>query len=53
MIALAIVNRYVLLPRVETDPRSGRILRAFALVELGLALLVVALVSVFGLLDPA
>ena len=53
MIALAIVNRYVLLPAVDDAPCAARTLKTFALVELGLALAAVALVSYFGLLDPA
>ena len=53
MIALAVFNRFVLLPRIEHSPRAAGALRAFALVELGLALTAVALVSYFGLLDPA
>jgi copper resistance protein D len=50
MIALAIFNRFVLLPRIE---HGARTLRALALIELALALTAVALVSSFGLLDPA
>lgn len=53
MIALAIFNRFVLLPGIEYGPAGARALRACALVELALALTAVALVSYFGLLDPA
>jgi len=53
MIGLAAINRYALLPRIETDPRGEYLLRLFASVELALALIVVGLVSYFGLLDPA
>jgi len=53
MIALAVVNRYVLLPSIEDHPRRARALRLFALAEFCLAITAVALVSYFGLLDPA
>ncbi len=53
MIALAILNRFVLLPRIDHIPGSARALGALAVVELALALTAVALVSYFGLLDPA
>jgi putative copper resistance protein D len=53
MILIAIVNRYALLPRVEAGAEDGLNLRRFVLLELGLALVAVALVSYFGLLDPA
>ena len=53
MIALAIVNRYVLLPLIETRGGAVAALKILSLVEFALALAIVALVSVFGLLDPA
>jgi copper resistance protein D len=53
MLALAIVNRYVLLPAIEREPERAHMLRRLSLVELALALTAVALVSYFGLLDPA
>ncbi len=54
MIGLAIVNRYVLVPRLRRHPHGALgALRALSLVNIGLGAAVVALVSVFGLLDPA
>jgi putative copper resistance protein D len=53
MIAMAMVNRYVLLPLVETRCGAAAALRILGLVELALACAIVALVSFFGLLDPA
>jgi putative copper resistance protein D len=53
MIGLALVNRYILTPRVKEQ--SGAALRALAvssIVEIGLGVIVVALVSVFGTLAP-
>ena len=49
MAGLAVVNRYVLLPRL---PPSLTALRRATLAEVPLGLLAVALVAVFGLLDP-
>jgi putative copper resistance protein D len=53
MIVTAIVNRYVLLPLIETRHGAAAALRVLSLAEFALALVIVALVSVFGLLDPA
>ena len=53
MIGLAIANRYVLLPLIETRRGAVVALEILSLVEFTLALVIVALVSVFGLLDPA
>jgi len=53
MITMAIANRYVLLPLAATGRGAARALRVASLVELALGALVVALVSYFGLLDPA
>jgi copper resistance protein D len=53
MIAIALVNRYVLTPRIKGD--SGFALRAItinSIAELGLGAAVLALVSVFGTLAP-
>jgi putative copper resistance protein D len=53
MIALALVNRYILTPRVKDQ--SGAALRALminSLAEMGLGIAVVALVSVFGTVAP-
>lgn len=49
MAALAVVNRYVFMPRL---PAALPALRRATLAEVPLGLLAVALVAVFGLLDP-
>jgi putative copper resistance protein D len=53
MISLALFNRFVLMPRLKASLRVLAILRATCTAEIGLGSLAVALVSVFGLLDPA
>jgi copper resistance protein D len=53
MIALALFNRFVLAPRIKTSANALATLRATSLVEIALGCVVVALVSVFALLDPA
>ncbi len=53
MIGLAIVNRYVLVPRLKASPDALAGLRAISLANVALGTVVVALVSVFALLDPA
>lgn len=53
MIGLALVNRYVLVPRLTASADALAALRVLTLVNVGLGSLVVALVSVFALLDPA
>jgi copper resistance protein D len=53
MVGLALVNRYGLAPRISTWRAAFATMRALTLVNIGLATLVVALVSVFGTLDPA
>ncbi len=53
MIGLAIVNRYALVPRLKASANALSALRAISLVNVALGTLVVALVSVFALLDPA
>ena len=53
MISLALVNRYALVPRIAAYAGALPALRAITLVNVGLGALVVALVSVFGMLDPA
>ncbi len=54
MVGLAVTNRYVLVPRMAgPDGASARAVRRVTLVELALGCAVLALVSVFGLLDPA
>ena len=52
MIALALFNRYVLSPRLASDCAARRALRRSCVVEVALGAAVVALVSLFGLLDP-
>jgi len=53
MIVFALVNRYALVPRLRTSAGALSRLRALTLVNVGLGTVVVALVSVFALLDPA
>jgi putative copper resistance protein D len=53
LVALAIVNRYVIAPRWGADEKALRALRATSRAEIALGAVVVGLVSVFGLLDPA
>ena len=53
MISLALVNRFVLAPRLKTSANALATLRATSLAEIALGYVVVALVSVFALLDPA
>jgi copper resistance protein D len=52
MVGLAIVNRYVLVPRLKNNEAALRSLRRSTLVELVLGVCVVALVSLFGTLPP-
>ena len=52
MIGLAIVNRYVLVPRLRTNPDAAAAMRALTLTNVALGTIVVALVSVFALFDP-
>jgi copper resistance protein D len=54
MIATALFNRYVIVPRLTNDEsRATAALRVNAIAEAALGLIVVALVSIFGLLAPA
>ena len=53
MIWLAVVNRYVLAPRLKPGATALAVLRATSAAEVLLGSVVVALVSVFALLDPA
>ena len=53
MISLALFNRFVLAPRLKTSANALATLRATSLAEIALGCVVVALVSVFALLDPA
>jgi copper resistance protein D len=52
MIAVAIVNRYALVPRLKASANALAAMRALSLINVALGTLVVALVSVFALLDP-
>lgn len=53
MAALAIFNRYVVVPRMRTAPESAlAALRTATVLELGLGAAAIACVSVFGLLEP-
>ena len=53
MVATALYNRYALVPRIEPGAPSLRVLKWTSIGETALAAVVVALVSLFGLLDPA
>jgi copper resistance protein D len=53
LVALALVNRYVIAPRWGPDGKALRALRATSIAEIALGMVVVGLVSLFGLLDPA
>jgi copper resistance protein D len=53
MISLALFNRYVLAPRLKTNATALATLRATSVAEAALGCVVIALVSVFALLDPA
>jgi len=52
MIAFALANRYALMPRLAATRGMFRAIRRGALIEFALGAAVVALVSVFGILDP-
>ena len=52
MIALALVNRYGLVPRLVARPAAFATLRALSLANVALGAAAVAMVSVFGMLDP-
>jgi putative copper resistance protein D len=52
MVALALVNRYVLAPRLRPDGAAVGALTRSCVAEVVLGAMVVALVSLFGLLDP-
>jgi putative copper resistance protein D len=53
MILLALFNRFVLAPRLKAGANALRTLRATSSAEVALGCIVIALVSVFALLDPA
>ena len=53
MVALALVNRYAVVPAIRVRGAAAlTLLRRLTIAELGLAAGVLALVSLFGLLDP-
>ena len=53
MVALALMNRYAIVPRLRARGAAAIAdLRRLTIAELGLAAGVLALVSLFGLLDP-
>lgn len=53
MVALALVNRYVLVPRLPLDPaHAAHALRRNALAAIGLGAAAVTCVGVFGLIEP-
>jgi putative copper resistance protein D len=52
MVALALANRYVLLPRFDAAPYAVRLLRWSAVGETIMGLGAVGLVSIFGILAP-
>jgi putative copper resistance protein D len=53
MILLALFNRFALAPRLKTSANALTTLRATSAAEVALGCVVIALVSVFALLDPA
>jgi copper resistance protein D len=53
MISLAVFNRYVLAPRLNSGATALAILSATSAAEVALGCVVIALASVFALLDPA
>ena len=52
MVGLALVNRYVLSPRIGHSASAARALAASAVAEIALALLAIALVSAFATFNP-
>jgi copper resistance protein D len=52
MLALALANRYLLVPRLSRTRRAMAWLRAGTLAEIAIAAFVIALVAVFGMLEP-
>jgi putative copper resistance protein D len=52
MLGLALVNRYLLVPRLQSVPYSLRLLRWSTISEINLGLGAVGLVSVIGTLAP-
>ena len=52
MVGLAVLNRYVFVPRLSRDRAANQALRRGTLAEFPLGFAAIALVAVFGLLDP-
>lgn len=53
MSGLAIINRYVFVPRIRTDRAAAlNAIRLGSIVEIGFGIIVIALVAVFGVLEP-
>lgn len=52
MVGLALANRYLVVPRLGRGPAAATALRRATLAEIGLGFVVLALVGIFGLLDP-
>ena len=52
MVGLALVNRYLFVPRLSRQPEAATALRRATLAEMPLGLAAIALVAVFGMLDP-
>ena len=52
MIAIALINRYIVAPNLKPEGKALRILMGTSLAEVALGSAVIALVSVFGTLDP-
>lgn len=52
MVALALANRYLLVPRLGRGPRTWQLLRQATAVEIALGVVAVALVAAFSGLDP-
>jgi putative copper resistance protein D len=53
MVSLAIVNRYVLVPRLRRDARALALFKTGTVAEIVFGLVVIGLVSWFGTLAPA
>lgn len=52
MIVVAVVNRYYIVPRIATSRSAESAVRIAIVTELGLAIVVVAMVACFGMLEP-
>lgn len=53
MVGLAILNRYVFVPRVAARSHAVMAIRIGSLAEIALGIAVLALVAAFGMMDPA